>query len=367
MWNFTSSIPIVNTPHHLKDKVSPMDMPEDLPTEPKKGVSNADSSIIHCMVSGGVGGVIGDTVMHSLDTVKTRQQGAPNILKYRNMIQSYNTIFIEEGIRRGLYSGYSAAMLGSFPSAAIFFGTYEFTKRKMITDWGINDTTSHLVSGFLGDFVSSFVYVPSEVLKTRLQLQGKFNNEHFFSGYNYRNLRDAAKTITKNEGVRALFYGYKATLARDLPFSALQFAFYEKFREAAFSLDEKNKNSKNLALPFEILTGAAAGGLAGIITTPCDVVKTRLQTQRTPSNIPNGSTTTTHIPVTNNYSNNNKRQPVVLTDSIFKSFKMVYRTEGLVGLFSGVGPRFVWTSIQSSIMLLLYQMTLTQLRTSSIL
>ncbi|SMN19214.1 similar to Saccharomyces cerevisiae YMR166C Predicted transporter of the mitochondrial inner membrane [Maudiozyma saulgeensis] len=366
MWNFTSSIPIVNTPHHLKCKVPPKDIPEDPPKEPKKGVSNADSSLFHCMLAGGVGGIIGDTVMHSLDTVKTRQQGAPNILKYKNMIQSYSTILIEEGVRRGLYGGYSAAMLGSFPSAAIFFGTYEFTKRKMITDWGINDTTSHLVSGFLGDFISSFVYVPSEVLKTRLQLQGKYNNEHFFSGYNYRNLRDAAKTITKNEGVRALFYGYNATLARDLPFSALQFAFYEKFREAAFSFDKKNANSESLTLPFEILTGAAAGGLAGIITTPCDVVKTRLQTQRSPSNLPD-TPTMTHIPVNNTNNNNNKRQPVVLTDSIFKSFKAVYRTEGLIGLFSGVGPRFVWTSIQSSIMLLLYQMTLTQLRKSSVL
>ena len=351
MWIFNSSIPNVNTSHPLKDKVPTMNsISHDVP----KPVSNSDSSILQCMLAGGVGGFIGDTSMHSLDTVKTRQQGAPNILKYKNMIQSYKTIILEEGIRRGLYSGYSAAMVGSFPSAAIFFGTYEYSKRKLIGDWGLNETMSHLTSGFLGDLVSSFIYVPSEVLKTRLQLQGKFNNEHFFSGYNYRNLRDATRTIASNEGTKALFYGYNATLARDLPFSALQFAFYEKFRDIAYWLDDKDKHD-NLSLPFEIITGAAAGGLAGIITTPCDVVKTRLQTQRSPGN---------SIPTTSQHTN---KHPVVLSDSIIKSFKVVYQTEGVLGLFSGVGPRFVWTSIQSSIMLLLYQITLKKLHESSIL
>lgn len=360
MWNETSSIPVVNTPHHSRGR--DYDHREDKNTDgvsenDSSNVSNANSSIVHCIIAGGVGGLIGDTAMHSLDTVKTRQQGAPNILKYRNMIQSYKTIIIEEGIRRGLYSGYSAAMLGSFPSAAIFFGTYEFTKRKMINDWGINDTASHLVSGFLGDFISSFAYVPSEVLKTRLQLQGKYNNEHFFSGYNYRNLRDAINTIVKTEGSLTLFHGYKATLARDLPFSALQFAFYEKFRRTAYNLDGNRKNPANLSLSLEIFTGAAAGGLAGIITTPCDVVKTRLQTQQsgeTPKHGPSNSATA-------------GKKPVVLSNSILRSLCVIYQSEGVVGLFSGVGPRFLWTSVQSSIMLLLYQVTLKGLSNSNII
>ena len=158
-----------------------------------------------------------------------------------------------------------AAMLGSFPSAAIFFGTYEYTKRTMIEDWQINDTITHLSAGFLGDFISSFVYVPSEVLKTRLQLQGRFNNPFFQSGYNYSNLRNAIKTVIKEEGFRSLFFGYKATLARDLPFSALQFAFYEKFRQLAFKIEQKDGRDGELSIPNEILTGACAGGLAGIV------------------------------------------------------------------------------------------------------
>ncbi|CAG8707794.1 8935_t:CDS:2, partial [Scutellospora calospora] len=71
----------------------------------------------------------------------------------------------------------------------------------------------------VGDMMASSVYVPSE-------LQGRYNNPHFFSGYNYKNTWHAAQTLYKYEGPGAFYRGYKATLLRDVPFSALQFAFY---------------------------------------------------------------------------------------------------------------------------------------------
>ncbi|GMF32407.1 unnamed protein product [[Candida] boidinii] len=57
---------------------------------------------------------------------------------------------------------------------------------------------------------------------------------------------------------------------------------------------------------------------------------------------------------------------ILTSNSILKSLNFVYKSQGLVGLFSGVGPRFVWTSIQSSVMLLLYQVTLKSLETGEI-
>lgn len=300
-------------------------------------------SIWACALAGGFGGLIGDTSMHSLDTVKTRQQGASHIAKYNTTLLAYRNIFCEEGFRRGLYGGYSAAMLGSLPSSAVFFLTYETIKRYAVNDLGIPETPAFLAAGFLGDLVSSVFYVPSEVLKTRLQLQGRYNNPYFNSGYNYENLRDAAKTIVRTEGAGTLFYGYKATLTRDLPFSALQFTFYEKFRRFAFELTSTETDvkigatateGKSLPLYAELLTGAAAGGLAGTITTPLDVVKTRMQTQ-------NGTSAV-----------------MLNSSSIISSLKTIYAKEGINGLFSGVAPRFVWTSIQSSVMLVLYQVFL---------
>ena len=349
------------------------------------------------MIAGGLGGTTGDLLMHSLDTVKTRQQGDPHIPpKYTNLLSSYSTILRQEGIRRGLYGGWVPAMLGSFPGTIIFFGTYEYSKRHMI-DFGVRPQVAYLTSGiftnlhpmvrsqssqiigFVADFAASFVYVPSEVLKTRLQLQGRYNNPFFQSGYNYKSTAHAARTIVRQEGFMALFYGYKATIFRDLPFSALQFAFYEQGQTWA----RQWKQSREIGLPLELLTGAAAGGLAGVITCPLDVVKTRIQTQVNPSARPAVQQTPTHSsspavvkPRTKSALNQQTRsistsspsthtpRPGCInldTSSVVTGLKIIYRTEGVAGWFRGVGPRLVWTSVQSGCMLFLYQTILKQL------
>ena len=99
------------------------------------------------MLAGGVGGSLGDMAMHSIDTVKTRQQGDPQIpSRYTSLSSSYVKIFRQEGLRRGLYSGVTPAFLGSFPGTIIFFGSYEFSKRHLI-DVGVHHSLAYLAGG----------------------------------------------------------------------------------------------------------------------------------------------------------------------------------------------------------------------------
>ncbi|OIW32190.1 mitochondrial carrier [Coniochaeta ligniaria NRRL 30616] len=357
------------------------------PTDDGEEQLEARPPYLHAMIAGGLGGTSGDMLMHSLDTVKTRQQGDPHIPpRYTSLGSSYRKIIQQEGVRRGLYGGWLPALLGSFPGTVIFFGTYEWSKRHMV-DAGVQPHLAYLTAGFVADAAASIVYVPSEVLKTRLQLQGRYNNPFFKSGYNYRGTVDAVRTIVAREGFQALFYGYKATLYRDMPFSALQFMFYEQAQKWA----RRWKDSRDIGWQLELLTGAGAGGLAGTITCPLDVVKTRLQTQVNPGAAMHpepfvtkgpGATTTgkeghstqaaesttrevqqkrlistsspsTHMP---------RRGAAALeTSSVFQGLKVIYRTEGMGGWFRGVGPRAAWTSIQSSCMLFLYQTILRKL------
>jgi hypothetical protein len=238
-------------------------------------------------------------------------------------------------------------------------------------------SSTKLYAGLFADLAAAPAYVPSEVLKTRLQLQGRYNNPHFNSGYNYRGTIHAARTIYKVEGFSALFHGYKATLWRDLPFSALQFAFYEELRDRA----KRYMGSNIIGLPLEIATAASAGGMAGVITTPLDVVKTRIQTQQ--NEIPPSSTTapkpspslassakhsattapSKSLPYqsrpisTSSPSTSLKAHGAATLDtsSVMTGLKIIYKTEGVAGWFRGVGPRAVWTSVQSGTMLVLYQ------------
>jgi hypothetical protein len=152
-------------------------------------------------------------------------------------------------------------------------------------------------------------------------------------------------------------------------------------------------------LPLELLTGAAAGGLAGVITCPLDVVKTRIQTQVNPSadvgtrsspgirssaplKVPGASNQTpiakagvSSPPITSTLkqqarlistsspSTHTPRPGCINLDtsSVLTGLKLLYKTEGIGGWFRGVGPRFVWTSVQSGSMLFLYQTILRQL------
>jgi len=143
-------------------------------------------------------------------------------------------------------------------------------------------------------------------------------------------------------------------------------------------------------LPLELLTGAAAGGLAGVITCPLDVVKTRIQTQVNTSDIL-GTKTCGAAPcqnATSSQASAKVRVPTqqqtrsistsspsthtprpgsinLDTSSVFTGLKLIYKTEGISGWFRGVGPRLVWTSTQSGCMLFLYQTILRQLEVYS--
>lgn len=302
--------------------------------------------------------------------------------KYFSMGSAYRSIFHEEGLLRGLYAGVTPAILGSIPATAIFFGTYEFSKRNLI-DMGTNDTLAPLLAGFVGDFFASAIYVPSEVLKTRLQLQGRYANPHFQSGYNYKGTIDAARTIYRSEGASALFHGYRATICRDLPFSALTFFFYEMFKRRA----REYKGDQDMGLFFETLSGAAAGALAGALTTPLDVIKTRIQTQHpdatpkaqgvavktTVSGTPPLSSATQSVSQRRDLNFHTAQQirqisttspststPMpssytLTTSNPLRGLGQIFHHEGVVGLFRGIGPRTAWTAAQSSIMLVIYE------------
>jgi Mitochondrial carrier protein len=209
-------------------------------------------------------------------------------------------------------------------------------------------------------------------MKTRLQLQGRYNNPFFNSGYNYRSTWDAARTIVRTEGFGALYSGYKATIFRDLPFSALQFAFYEQEQKLA----KEWVGGHDIGLGLEVATAVSAGGIAGVMTCPLDVVKTRTQTQIIPENPAQNSQAAhlekaakVHRSVSKSQSRNihsgprmlPRSTPVLDTSSVFTGLRLIYKTEGVGGWFRGVGPRFVWTSVQSGTMLVLYQYLLKQM------
>ncbi|KAI4325877.1 hypothetical protein MLD38_031241 [Melastoma candidum] len=242
------------------------------------------------VIAGGAAGVVVETALYPIDTIKTRLQAAHGGVKIN---------------LKGLYSGLAGNIAGVLPASAIFVGVYEPTKQKLLKMFPENlSAVAHLTAGALGGLAASLVRVPTEVVKQRMQT-GQF-----------RSAPDAVRLIVAKEGFKGLYAGYGSFLLRDLPFDAIQFCIYEQLR-----IGYKIAARRELNDPENAVIGAFAGALTGAITTPLDVIKTRLMVQ--------GSA--------NQYQ------------GVFDCVQTIVREEGPSALLKGIGPRVMWIGIGGSI------------------
>lgn len=241
-------------------------------------------------IAGGTAGVVVETALYPIDTIKTRLQA----------VRGGGKINL-----KGLYSGLAGNLAGVLPASALFVGVYEPTKQTLLKMFPDNlSAAAHLSAGAIGGLAASLIRVPTEVIKQRMQT-GQFTSAP-----------DAVRLIASKEGFKGLYAGYGSFLLRDLPFDAIQFCIYEQLR-----IGYKAAAQRDLNDPENAIIGAFAGALTGAITTPLDVIKTRLMVQ--------GSA--------NQYK------------GIFDCVQTIVREEGPPALLKGIGPRVLWIGIGGSI------------------
>ena len=85
----------------------------------------------------------------------------------------------------------------------------------------------------------------------------------------------SAMWIVRNLGLVGLYKGASACLLRDVPFSAIYFPTYSHLKRDFFG----ESPTKKLGILQLLTAGAIAGMPAAYLTTPCDVIKTRLQVE----------------------------------------------------------------------------------------
>ncbi|KAK3126829.1 hypothetical protein QOZ80_7AG0563500 [Eleusine coracana subsp. coracana] len=155
-------------------------------------------------ITGGVSGIVVETALYPIDTIKTRLQAA----------QGGSTIQW-----KGLYAGLAGNIDGVLPASAVFVGVYEPAKRKVLEMFPENlSSIAHLTAGAIGEAASSIIRVPTEVVKQRMQM------------IQFKTAPDAVRFIVAKEGIKGLYAGYGSFLLRDLPFDAIQFCIYEQLR-----------------------------------------------------------------------------------------------------------------------------------------
>lgn len=115
------------------------------------------------------------------------------------------------------YRGFISAMLASFPCAAMFWCSYEFSKYqlKRHTTGYLNINVQHMLAAATGEICQALVRNPFEVIKQNLQV-GK-----------YKNMLECAVDIFKHKSIGGFYAGYYSLIMREIPFSSIQFPFYE--------------------------------------------------------------------------------------------------------------------------------------------
>lgn len=122
------------------------------------------------------------------------------------------------------------------------------------------------------------ITAPFERVKVLLQIQGQKTlapgeKPKYSSGV------DVVRQLYKEGGIRSVFRGSTATLARDGPGSAAYFATYEIIKRKLTPIDPATgEKSGDLSLLAITTAGGAAGVAMWIPVFPVDTVKSRLQT-----------------------------------------------------------------------------------------
>jgi len=144
----------------------------------------------------------------------------------------------------------------------------------------------------------------------------------------------------------ALFRGYTALAARNLPFTAMQFPLFEHLRARIRGWREKRGVWKGTLGEQALVTGVSAGlagSLAALVTTPVDVVKTRVMLAAAEDG-----------KAERELKGADGRVAGKKPASEIKVFQQVWRDEGMRGLFRGGALRGVWTMIGSGLYLGVY-------------
>uniref|UniRef100_A0A804MKX5 EF-hand domain-containing protein n=1 Tax=Zea mays TaxID=4577 RepID=A0A804MKX5_MAIZE len=247
-------------------------------------------SVLKSALAGGLASALSTSLLHPIDSMKTRVQAST--LSFPELISKLPQIGL-----RGLYRGSIPAILGQFSSHGLRTGIFEASKLVLIN---VAPTLPEIqvqsIASFCSTVLGTAVRIPCEVLKQRLQA-GIFDN-----------VGEAIVGTMRRDGPKGFFRGTGATLCREVPFYVAGMCLYAEAKKAAQHVLRRDLEAWEV-----VAVGALSGGLAAIVTTPFDVMKTRMMTA------PPGT------PVS--------MQMIILS---------ILGNEGPLGLFKGAIPRFFW-------------------------
>jgi len=213
-----------------------------------------------------------------------------------------------------LYDGLLPNLVKEGPASALYLGIYEYSRTllEQVPFLQGNVLLIYLLAGSIGELAGSIVRSPAEAVKTRVQA-GIYN------------VPDAVENVFFTpEGRKNTFLAWSAGVFRDVPHGAVLIATFEVTK--TLIVDSPIDIDVNTLLS-EALLGGLGGGLGAFISTPSDVVTTKIITS-----IEDGG------------------EPPLPQDTLAE----VWNEGGLSGIFAGVTERVGYWTLSYGIFLSVY-------------
>ncbi|KAG5368704.1 putative mitochondrial phosphate carrier protein [Yarrowia sp. C11] len=225
------------------------------------------------------GGIIACGPTHSavtpLDVVKCRRQVDPNI--YKGNLQGWSKIMATEGFG-GIWAGLGATFIGYSFQGAGKYGLYEVFKYKYSQLLGEPYASQYKTGIFLAasasaEFVADIFLCPWEAIKVRTQT----TIPPFASGP-----IDGWKKIVAAEGLGGLWKGLGPLWFRQIPYTMVKFASFEKIVEGIYTYLGKPKKDYSTAeqIGVSFAGGYLAGILCAVISHPADVMVSKVNSEQ---------------------------------------------------------------------------------------
>lgn len=162
-----------------------------------------------------------------------------------------------------------------------------------------------------------------------MQLQGELQDKGH-QPHHYRGPFHGVSVIVRNEGVRGIYRGLGTAYTYQILLNGCRLGFYEPMRKTITSVLFKDANVQSLGV--NMFCGAGSGIIGAMAGSPFFLVKTRLQSY------------SPFLPVGTQHTYRNA----------FDGLRQIYTTEGVRGLYRGVGAAMIRTGAGSSVQLPTY-------------
>ncbi|KAJ2493448.1 Cu/Pi carrier [Coemansia sp. RSA 2050] len=222
------------------------------------------------------GGVLACGLTHYLmtpvDLVKCRMQ--VNKTLYSGVFDGFKKIASAEGVR-GLYLGGAPTLLGYSLQGMGKYGFYEYFKYLYGGVVGEEaaakyKTMLYLSASASAEFIADIMLCPMEALKIKMQTSTTPFATSFLGGI---------RKISAAEGLNGFYKGLTPLWLRQIPYTMVKFATFEKTVEAIYKhilSKPKDQYTKAQQLGVTFAAGYFAGIFCAIVSHPADTLVSKL-------------------------------------------------------------------------------------------